>query len=49
MKVWLAPLGGVCHQSELRDAENIASDILDAQLPHHTIGIEHTDIKSELE
>jgi len=30
MKVWFVPLGGIRHQCELGDAENFASDILDA-------------------
>lgn len=46
MKVWLVPLDSVRHKRELGDAENLASDILDARLPHRTISIEDADVES---
>lgn len=46
MKIRFVALGSVRHQRELRDAENLASDILNARLPHRTIRIEDADVKS---
>lgn len=46
VKIRFVPLGRIRHQRELGDAENFASDILDARFPHRTIRIEHADIES---
>lgn len=46
MKIRFVAFGSVCHQRELGDTEDLASDVLDVRLPHRTIRIENADVKS---
>lgn len=39
MKIRLVPLGRICQERELRHAEDLARNVLDARLPHRTIRV----------